>query len=736
MPIDARGIESVERLLVRAPRIEGATTIVHRPTVTGGATAAGEPFVFAVDPELEPIACAESPPLDPASSQPLIVAAASNPPGPPDSPVPVVFEWDGSLCRAQIRFPLGTSTYGAGLAAGPLLRTGRSTVFWNTDAFRYGEESPALYQSHPYALCILPGGEALGVLAHSTRRGGLVACRDGLELHFEAEPFDLWIISAATPEAVHRQLAVLIGPAPLPPIWALGYHQCRWSYMTRDEVLAVAREMRERKIPCDAVWLDIDHSDRFKAFTFDPFRFPEPRSMLDRLHADGFHAVAIADPGLADVAGDAMIAEGLARGLFVRDALGRPWRGRVWPGVCLFPDFTQAETRDWWAEHAAGFAALGLDGLWNDMNEPSIFRTPSRTMPDDAVHRGFGGGSHARFHNVYGMLMSAATREGLVRAHPDRRPFVLTRSSFLGGARYAAAWTGDNQARWEDLRWSIAMVANLGLAGQAFSGPDIGGYDGDPSSELFVRWFELGAYLPFCRGHAEKGSCRKEPWALGPDAERHVRSALERRMRLLPFLYTLFRAHEESGLPVVRPLFWADPADARLREVDDQFLLGDELLVAPVVARGARSREIVLPWGDWFDFETGERHAGGRTITMDAPLGRTPVLARAGAIVVLGPVRQHTAAAPDGPLEVRVFLDRDGRARGRLYEDAGDGFDYRRGVCCDRTYAAEPRGRKIAVHWSATGSLFPKDRPIIVRVAGGGSPLAFEGRDTALVVLG
>ena len=717
MPLDGGGIARVQEFRCAAP---GKASIrVFRPETDGGILPQAETFVFVADP---------------------VFLEAENPGE--SSPRPA-FECDGSVARAQVRLPLGTSYYGGGEQAGPLERSGRSGVYWNVDAWRYGEETPNLYQSHPFVLAILPDGEAVGVLAHSIRKGGLVVAEDGIEFHFEAGVFDVYVIRGPHPLDVQRALASLVGKIELPPLWALGYHQSRWSYMDEAEVEGLAGEFKKRRIPCDALWLDIDHMDRFRTFSFDPRRFPEPKKMLQRLRDRGFHVVVIADPAVQAAEGHALAEDGLALDHFVKDALGRPWRGRCWPGVCYWPDFTREETRAWWAGWTAEFVRLGVDGIWNDMNEPAVFRTPTRTMPEDLVHRGFGGGSHARFHNVYGFLMTEATRRGFAHARQDRRPFVLTRSSFLGGARYAATWTGDNQARWEDLSWTIPMVLSLGVVGQPFAGPDVGGYDGDPSPELFVRWFEIAAYLPFCRGHSEKGACRKEPWALGEEAERHVRAALERRMRLLPYLYTLFRESSESGVPIVRPLAWADPADHALRRIEDAFLLGDALLVAPAVERSVRERVLRLPRGRWFDFETGAILEGGREVRIAAPLGRTPVFARAGSIVVLGPARLNSYDPPSGPHEIRVFADEDGRATGRWYEDSGDGFAYLGGAFCDRRLELRVEGDaaaagRAALRSTSAGSLFPADRPVSVTVhglGGDGRVLTYTGADRAEIAL-
>ena len=598
----------------------------------------------------------------------------------------------GHTC-ARLAFPTGTSFYGTGEVAGPLLRNGRSTELWNTDAWEYDDSTVSLYQSHPWVLAVLPDGSAVGLLADTARRGRIEIGDAHVEFRFEGDPFHLYRIEGPDPQSVQRALVSMIGRIALPPIWALGYHQCRWSYLTADEMREIARGFDDRKIPCDAVWFDIDYLDRHRVFTWDEKAFPDPRGLIDELHERNLHAVAIVDPGIAVAPGYGIYEGGRAGGHFVVDGEGRPAEGKVWPGVCRFPDFTAPRTRAWWAGHVRDFLRrYPLDGVWNDMNEPAVFEVETKTLPETVRHAGIeplGPGSHAQYHNLYGQCMASATHAGVRAARPDRRPFVLTRANHLSGARFSATWTGDNQSKWEHLRWSISMVLNLGLSGQPFSGSDVGGFFGDPSEELFVRWFDLASLLPFFRGHSEKESCRKEPWSFGEEAEAHVRRAIERRMRLLPTIYTLFREATESGLPVVRPLFFSDPHDTSLRAVDDAFLLGRDLLVAPVVDQGATERHVRFPIhpGGWYPFPAGGARITDREITVPAPLGTLPLFARAGSILFETNLRSR--AHTGGDLHVHAFLDADGRAEGRLYEDEGEGYAFEADRFLDRHFAFE-----------------------------------------------
>jgi len=583
----------------------------------------------------------------------------------------VRFEYDGAHVRAQLRFESEPTYLGLGERAGPLARNGRQHLLWNTDAYGAGDEAEALYQSHPWVLALHADGTATGVLFDSIRRGRIACAPDGVEAVFEEEPFDVHVLDADHPLEVLRGLAALMGTTPRLPRWALGYHQCRYSYMSAAELIDVATRMRAERVPCDALWFDIDYMDRYRVFSWNAATFPNPRQLTDSLRASGFHTIAIVDPGVAAQKDDPLYSEGLAGEHFVQRPDGRPAGGRVWPGFCHFPDFTRKETRTWWAGHTEQFVrASGLDGLWCDMNEPALLGAPTRTLREDAVHRGEPSGNHARVHNLYGHLMVTAVRAGLEAARPGERLFVLTRAGHLATAGLAATWTGDNQAHWDDLRFAIPMVLNLGLSGQPMAGPDLGGFIGDPDEELFVRWFELGAYLPFCRGHAEAGSCRKEPWAFGERALDHVRSALEQRMRLLPTLVTLADEAHRTGAPIARPLSFGDPADPALARLEDCFLLGADLLVAPVTERNATTKRVCLPRGGWYPFPEGGLCLTTREVIVAAPRGTTPVFARAGAIVFTGPALLHTGE-PDRERTWNVFLDAEGRAHGVLVEDSG-----------------------------------------------------------------
>ncbi len=616
---------------------------------------------------------------------------------------------------ARIAIPEGTDLYGTGEVFGPLRRNGTRTVCWNHDAYAYGADTPHLYQSHPWVLAVRPDGTAFGVLADTSWRT-LIDLTSGILFVANGPRFPVVVVDRESPQAVLRGLAELCGTIDLPPLWSLGYHQCRYSYTPDDRVREIAREFRARDLPCDVVWLDIDYLDGNRSFTFDPVAFPDPARLDADLDALGFRTIAIIDPGIKREEGYAVFDSGETVDAWVRTYDGAPYVGRVWPGDCVWPDFTSRRVRAWWGGLYADFLATGIDGVWNDMNEPAVFNVDSKTMPEDNVHRAdeeLGGtGPHARYHNAYGMLMARATREGMLAARPDRRPFVLTRANFLGGHRYAATWTGDNVASWRHLDASLAMVLNLGLSGQPFAGPDIGGFEGRGDGALFGRLMGFGALLPFARGHTGKGNIDKEPRAFGPEVEATCRRALQGRMRLLPHLYTLMREAATTGLPAWRPLFFADPADPRLRDVDDAALIGDDLMIVVDTSPGAGGPAPALPAGDWREVT---RHVFGEDADADLPR----LYLRDGAVLALAAPAPHTDAAA-APVKLLVNPDRQGRASCVVYRDAGEGFAYRDGEFGLSRITAVVRGPHVDLSCRALDGKWPalKGAGTVVLLAG------------------
>ncbi|XP_043806992.1 alpha-glucosidase 2 isoform X2 [Manihot esculenta] len=631
----------------------------------------------------------------------------------------------------KLELPSGTSFYGTGEVSGPLERTGKRVFTWNTDAWGYGPGTTSLYQSHPWVLAVTPNGEALGVLADTTLRCEIDLRKESIIQFTASAPYPVITFGPfASPNGVLKSLSRAIGTVFMPPKWSLGYQQCRWSYDSDTRVREVARTFRKKGIPCDVIWMDIDYMDGFRCFTFDQERFPDPQSLVKDLHDIGFNAVWMLDPGIKCEEGYFVYDSGSKIDVWIQTAEGRPFIGEVWPGPCVFPDFTQSKVRSWWASLVKAFSSNGVDGIWNDMNEPAVFKTVTKTMSERNIHRGddeLGGyQEHSYYHNVYGMLMARSTFEGMKLANENKRPFVLTRAGFIGSQKYAATWTGDNLSNWEHLHMSIPMVLQLGLSGQPLSGPDIGGFAGNATPKLFGRWMGIGAMFPFCRGHSETGTFDHEPWSFGEECEEVCRLALKRRYRLIPHLYTLFYAAHTTGTPVATPTFFADLKNPSLRTLENSFLLGSLLVYASTIAdQGTNKLQHDLPKGIWLRFDFHDSHPDLPTLYLQG-----------GSIIPLGPPHQHVGEANlSDDLTLVVALDEYGKAKGVLFEDDGDGYEFTKGGYLLTHYVAELHSSVVTIRVSETEGSWnrPKRRLHVQLLLGGGAMVDSWGMDGDIV---
>jgi alpha-glucosidase len=626
--------------------------------------------------------------------------------------------------------PPGEYCYGLGERTGMLDKRGSRYTNWTTDTWNHGPSTDMMYHAIPFLLALRPAtGLCYGLYFGNTFRTvfDLGHTRpDRYRLEADGGELDYFVIHGATPADVVRGFTELTGRMPLPPRWSLGYQQSRWSYASEQEVRAVAAGFRAQDLPGEVIYLDIDYMDGFRDFTWNREAFPQPERLLADLRAEGFRVVPIIDPGIKDEPGDPVYDSGLAGGHFLRDAAGELAHGFVWPGKCVFPDFARAATRAWWAEWHRTLLAAGVGGIWNDMNEPS---TGGSEIPldapagDDARPATF-----AEVHNVYGHLEAQATRAALLAARPDERPFVLTRAGFAGTPRYSAMWTGDNVSSWEHLEMSLPQLSNLGLSGVAFCGPDIGGFFGNATPELYARWIELGALYPFARGHSARGSAPHEPWVFGDEVTAIARRYLELRYRLLPYLYTLMERAASTGEPVWRPMVFAYPTDPTVTALHDQVLIGPELLVAPICRPGARARQVYFPAGAWHDYWTGEVLTGPQHELARAPLGTLPLYARAGAIIPSGPTMRYSDERLLDALTLDVYLGGDAsEARGELYEDDGHTFAYQRGVLCRTRYHYHRTAEGATITAEVVGVYQPAPRSLVLRVHGRGVRAATLG---------
>jgi alpha-glucosidase len=581
---------------------------------------------------------------------------------------PEFFIEDSKNC-ASIITEEDVDLYGTGEVTGDLRRNGTNVILWNTDNYGYGTPY-RLYQSHPWIMAVRSNGSAFGILVDHTWKQEF-QLNNPIKIISEGPPFRIIIIERDTPQELMMALSDLTGKIELPPLWALGYHQCRYSYYPASQVIQIANTFRSKNIPCDVIWMDIDYMNGYRIFTFNPSGFPDPPGLNSYLHQLGFSSIWMIDPGVKKEPGYFVYDQGTAGDCWVKNSDGNTYYGNVWPGSCAFPDFTMPETRNWWAGLYPDFMANGIDGVWNDMNEPAVFNGPDNTMPFNNIHRGGGvlpEDIHLRYHNVYGMLMVSATREGILQSNPDKRPFVLTRANFLGGQRYAAMWTGDNISNSSHMKMSVPMSLNLGLSGQPFNGSDIGGYIGSPGAELLGQWMALGAFYPFSRNHTSSGTDPQEPWAYGPIIENVSRIALERRYRLLPYLYTLFYESSQTGIPVMQPVFFADPSNLSLRKEDEAFLWGDDLLIIPSWAEN-----LALPLGNWRKIYliNAIQEEDGYQATLKQ---------REGTVIPLAEVAQSTATYSSDEITLLIAPDDNNEAYGTMYADAGNGFEYLNGA--------------------------------------------------------
>ncbi|EFM10058.1 Alpha-glucosidase [Paenibacillus curdlanolyticus YK9] len=577
--------------------------------------------------------------------------------------------------------------YGLGEKAGFLNKSGERYEMWNTDVYSpHVQDIDALYQSIPF-LIHDSGSACYGLFLDNPGRTffDMRTFEDSYSFGCETGALQYYVIAGRDMKEVIGRYTALTGRMKLPPKWSLGYHQSRYSYMDQEEVLTLARTFREKQIPCDAIYLDIHYMDSYRVFTFDPIRFPDPAGMMAELKELGVRIVPIVDPGVKKTPSDAVYREGLSHDYFCRYIEGELFSGKVWPGESVFPDFSDERTANWWGHLHAFYTEMGIAGIWNDMNEPSVFND-LKTMDPNVMHKNNGAAKmHGEVHNLYGLWMSKATFLGLERLLGDERPFVLTRAGYAGIQKYAAVWTGDNRSYWEHLALSIPMIMNLGMSGVAFTGADVGGFAAHSGGELLARWTQAGALLPYFRNHSELSAIRQEPWVFGPVVEDICRASINLRYRLLPAIYSLFREASETGLPVVRPLVLEYPQDAAVSNLNDQFLLGADILVAPVLHPGVSCRSVYLPEGQWYDFATGEVHNGGQHILADAPLERLPMFVRAGAIVVqaaadAGHAHQHTSELTSGSRAIDIYVPQAGTHARSHYEDDGCTTDYLKGA--------------------------------------------------------
>lgn len=626
--------------------------------------------------------------------------------------------------------------YGLGEKAAHLdRRRGRFTL-WNSDTPGYVEGTDPIYQSIPFYLG-LEAGQAYGLFydnpGRSTFEFGHLT-QESTDYSVAGGVLDYYFFRGPSLKKVINRYTELTGRMPLPPLWALGHQQSRYSYYPEATVDRVVAEYRARNLPLDVVHLDIHYMDAYRVFTWDRTRFPDPAALTARLARQGVRVITIVDPGVKfqpEVPGYAVFDEGMAHNYFLRRQDGSLYIGEVWPGKAVFVDYTREDARRWWGEQHRTLTSQGIAGVWTDMNEPSDFVDKSGDTQQDVVFDDLGTRSlYAQNRNTFALNMARATYEGLQRLQPELRPFVITRAGYAGIQRYAVTWTGDNNATFESLALNVSMFASMGLSGQPFVGADIPGFIGRADGELLARAYQVAAFAPFCRNHGAIDQYDHEPWRYGAPYEASVRGSLQLRYRLLPFLYTTLEEAHRTGVPLFRPLLLEFQDDESALNLDDQFMVGSALLVAPVLHAGERARDVYLPAGRWYDYWSGAAIDSPASLhRTEAPLDRMPLFVRGGSIVPSTIAMNHTGEKPWNPLRFDVYPDAAGRATGELYEDDGQSPAYLQGGF-RRTTLSLAGDRMIL---GLDGGFRPpaRDLEIVLHATGASSRVLLDGKTLA-----
>ncbi len=612
----------------------------------------------------------------------------------------------------------GESFYGLGDKPTDFNLRGKRLQNWNSDTYSFAKHQDPLYRSIPFYLS-LNKGVAHGIFMDNTFKTHFdFAQEDPGKTSFWADGGELQYYYIHGPHMmdVVKRYHTLTGTHKLPPLWALGYHQCRWSYYPESKLKDLADNFRKRKIPCDALYLDIDYMDGYRCFTWNKKYFPNPKKMIKELSDDGFKTVVIIDPGIKVDNNYWVFKEGKDNKYFCRRSDDYFMEGHVWPGRCQFPDFTNPDVRQWWGTLFKDLVEVGVAGVWNDMNEPAVFG--SGTFPDDVRHNYDGyRGSHRKAHNVYGMQMVRATYDGLKLLQKNKRPFTITRAGYAGVQRYSSVWTGDNVATWEHLKLGSLQMQRLSVSGIPFAGTDIGGFSGEPSGELFTRWIQLGVFSPFMRAHSAGDTAEREPWSFGPELEAINKKFIELRYKLLPYIYSAFWEHHRYGFPILRPVVMIEQDNETNHFREDEFTFGDKILVCPVLNEGATSRTVYLPKGQWFNYWTHESLEGGKEHLVEAPLDSMPIFVKAGSVIPEFPVMQHTNEFEVEELMFQIYYS-DYEVNSFYFEDHGDTFAYEQDIYLEKKFVVNGDKKSMIVKQSIEGLFTPRYETYDLKIIG------------------
>lgn len=597
--------------------------------------------------------------------------------------------WAGNAVTTYKKLQINEHFIGLGEKTGNLDRKGEGYTNWNSDVYGYRIDQDPLYSTIPFYIGI----------HHNINYGIFLDNTYQSDFNFGASNNRFSSFGARGGEMnyyfiYHKHLADIItsytfltGRMPLPPKWSLGYQQNRYSYYPESEVMRVANTLREKRIPSDGITLDIHYMDKYQLFTWNKKRFPNPLAMNTELNKLGFKTTVIVDPGIKVETGAPAYESGSKQDVYIKYPDGKPYTGQVWPGWCNFTDFTSVKGRNWWHDQVIFFAKSGISGIWNDMNEISTW---GQKMPDNVLFNYDGNQTnHLQAHNVYGMQMARSSYEGAI-AHFAERPFILSRSGYSGLQRYSALWTGDNRAEEDHMLQGVRLLNSLGLSGVSFTAMDIGGFTGNPSTSLYTKWMELGAFIPYFRNHTGINTKAAEPWTFGEDVQDVVRDYISLRYQLLPYLYSTFYESTQNGLPVMRSLAINYTFDPNIFDsaFQNQYEFGNGFMVAPFESTKEYGR-IYFPEGEWYNLYNGTIHQGKQEKIIPLSVNKLPIYVKGGSIIPMQSLVQTTATLPTDTLTIHLY---NGSKPNQFvyYEDDGKSFDYQKGDFYKRSIAFNP----------------------------------------------
>jgi len=617
------------------------------------------------------------------------------------------YENGGNIVKMTKASPNGESFYGLGDKPEHTNLKGKRFQNWATDSYAFGRHTDPIYKAIPFYTA-LNKQKSYGIFFDNSFKSHFDFCserRNVTSFWADGGEMNYYFIYGPKMQDVVASYTNLTGKPELPPLWALGYHQCKWSYYPESNVREITQKFRDLKIPCDAIYLDIDYMEGFRCFTWSKEYFPNPKKMVQDFKDDGFKTVVIIDPGIKIDHEYSVFKEGLEKDYFCKRADGPYMKGKVWPGECYFPDFTKEEVREWWAGLFKELIEdVGVQGVWNDMNEPAVMDVPGKSFPNDVRHNYDGNPcSHRKAHNIYGMQMAKATYMGLKKYNYPLRPFVITRSAYSGTQRYTSTWLGDNIASWEHLWIANVQAQRMAMSGFSFVGSDIGGFAEQPNGELYARWIQLGIFHPFCRTHSSGDHGDQEPWTFGTEITDVVRKFIELRYMLLPYLYTTFYKYIEEGIPMLKSLVLYDQEDSQTHFRTDEFICGEHILACPIGEPNSKGRRMYIPRGNWYNYWTHELISGGDEKWVDADLDSMPIFIKEGAIIPIYPVQQYVGEKEIEHLTLDVYY-KNGKEVSDVFEDANDGYDYTKGRYSLMHFTLTGKENKLTIKQHKTGS--------------------------------